>query len=145
MFLVVMMLAMLLAIPVMTLVVPNASKQQCLEMILKAGNMHLRLYTNNKVPALSDVAADYTEGSGSGYASIALASGSWAVTSANPAVGSYAQQTFTFSGAFGNAYGYYVTRDSDSKLMWAERFTTPPFVIASSADDIAITPVFNGA
>lgn len=128
----------------MALKVPTASKKQFLEMIVAAGNMKLCLYTNNKVPADADVAADYTKASGSGYTDQALASGGWSVTNASPAVASFAQQTFTFSGALGNVYGYFITRDSDNKLMWAERFTTPPYVIASSADDIKVTPTLNG-
>lgn len=133
----------------MSLLVPNASKKTCVEMILKAQNLTLHLYTNNKVPAVGDVAADYTEATGSGYAPKTLTAGSWAVTAANPAVGTYATQTFTFTAALspGNVYGYFVKRTSDSLLMWSERFTTPagPYAVTSSADTIDVNPVFNEA
>lgn len=123
--------------------IPNASKKTMLEMVLKAGDCTLRLYTNNKTPAAGDVAADYTEASGSGYSAKTLTAASWGVTSANPSVATYAIQTFTFSGALGNVYGYYVTRNSDGKLLFAERPTDAPFPVTSSADTIAVTPTVN--
>ena len=87
----------------------------------------LRLYRNDKSPAAGDVASDYTEVTGGGYVNKALIFASWTLSSAgtSPCSASYPPQTWIFTGvtdAPGTAYGYYVTRNSDGKLMWAERF-----------------------
>jgi len=97
-------------------------------------NLTIRLYSNNVTPGPGDSAATYTEVSGGGYSSFPLTFANWTITAGSPTSGSYnttQQWTFTGStGAPGNIYGYYVTRDSDGKLMWADRFPAAnvPFV-----------------
>lgn len=127
----------------MALVVPNQGEQIVLEATVgkTAGqNLNLRLYTSNTTPAETDTEATYTEASGNGYAAITLTAASWTFTSGAPSNVAYAEQTFTFSGALGNVYGYYFTQVTSGKLVWSERFTSAPFNIANSGDQIKITP-----
>lgn len=59
-----------------------------------------------------------------------------------PSIASYAEQTFTFSGALGNVYGYYVTLDADSKYQFGEKFSDGPYNIQNNGDSIKVTPKF---
>lgn len=130
----------------MTLRVPNASKAT----LLKAALNHtppedqlLKLFTNDKTPADGDVAADYTEAAGGSYAAKALTGSAWSVTTANPAVATYAAQTFTGLTP-GNYYGYFIVQASSGLLLWAERFSTSPRVVQAAADEIVFTPRITG-
>ena len=102
-------------------------------------NLVLRLFTSNTTPAETDTAGTYTEASGSGYAALTLTGASWTVSGTTQIA--YAEQTFTFTGALGNVYGYYMTRASSGDLILAERFSGAPFAIANNGDQIKITPV----
>lgn len=128
----------------MTIVVPNNGEGDALEYFTNRAspqNLQLRLYTNNITPAETDTTATYTEASGSGYALILLTGASWnAPSEGAPSSIAYAQQTFTFSGALGNVFGYYCTRATSGRIALAERFTGAPFNIANNGDQIKITP-----
>lgn len=127
----------------MALLVPDVGEGRMLRLITNAvagESLVLRLFTSNTTPAEADTAGTYTEASGSGYSAITLTGGSWSFTEGAPSYASYAQQTFTFSGALGNVYGYYVTQSSSGTLMWAERFSDGPYNIANNGDQIKITP-----
>jgi hypothetical protein len=128
----------------MTIVVPNNGEGDALEYFTNRAapqNLVLRLYTNNITPAETDTASTYTEASGSGYAAITLTGSSWnAPSEGAPSSIGYAQQTFTFTGALGNVYGYYMTRATSGRIALAERFTNAPFNIANNGDQIKITP-----
>jgi hypothetical protein len=50
----------------------------------------------------------------------------------------YSQQTWTFTGALGNVYGYYTTRASSGDLVYAERFTDGPYNIVNNGDQIKL-------
>jgi hypothetical protein len=106
------------------------------------GDVVLRLYSNDKTPADADTVASYTECTGSGYAAKTLTGSSWTITTVtNKGNAAYAQQSFDLSGAL-TAYGYYVTDAAGTTLLWAERFTAPPFTIPSGGGSIKITPNF---
>lgn len=127
----------------MALVVPNQGEQIALEAFVgkTAGqNLVLRLYTNDITPGETNTEATYTEASGNGYAAKTLTAASWTFTAGAPSNVAYAEQTFTFTGALGNVYGYYFTQVSSGLLVWAERFTSAPFNIANNGDQIKITP-----
>ena len=127
----------------MALVVPNQGEQLLLDAFTgkTAGqNLVLRLFTSNTTPAETDTEATYTEATGNGYAAITLTAANWTTTPGAPTNTAYAEQTFTFTGALGNVYGYYFTQVTSGKLVWAERFTSAPFNIANSGDQIKITP-----
>lgn len=125
----------------MALLVPNVGERLCLEYLVNKGapqNLVLRLFTNNVTPGETDTAATYTEASGFGYAALTLAGASWTVPDGGPA--SFAQQTFTFTGALGNVYGYYLTRATGGELILAERFTDGPYNVVNNGDQIKVTP-----
>lgn len=128
----------------MTLVVPDGGEDIILAYVVNKDSpedLVLRLFTNNITPGESDEVGDYTEASGNGYASIELAGASWTVSGG----ASYAQQTFTFTGALGDVYGYYMTRKTSGELVWAERFSGAPFNIANNGDQIKITPTISAS
>src|SRR5262245_13748294 len=82
-------------------------------------NLTMRLNKNNLRPAHGDNvnASGYTEATFTRYTSIALTAATWTISTAEPAVASYPQQTFT-SSADQTAqliYGYYLTR-ADASL-----------------------------
>ena len=128
----------------MTIVVPNNGEGDVLQYMVNRAtpeNLVLRLYTNNITPAETDTAGTYTEAAGNGYASITLTGASWnAPSEGAPSSIAYAQQTFTFTGALGNVYGYYMTRATSGRIALAERFTGAPFNIQNNGDQIKITP-----
>jgi hypothetical protein len=130
----------------MALVVPNASEVIMLNYILNKDapeNISMLLYVNNVIPDENSTEATFTEmTNGLGYTTggISLTPGSWSVISGNPSQAEHTEVTWTFTGAAGNVYGYYVTRDTGGELLWAERFTNGPFNITTNGDEIKITP-----
>lgn len=132
----------------MALVVPNGAEVVLLSYfvgkIASTEGLTLRLFTNNVTPGETDTAATFTEASGNGYAAIPLTGASWTVTPGAPTSAAYAQQTFTFSGALGNVYGYYLTRTTTGDIAWAERFSDGPYNIQNNGDQIKVTPTITG-
>ena len=127
----------------MALLVPNVGEERCLRAILNhtsPQDLILKLYVSNTTPAESDVAATYSEASGFGYVSKPVAGPSWTVTPGDPTVGTYAQQSWTFTGALGSVYGYFFVQATSGILMWAERFTDGPYAISNNGDQILLTP-----
>lgn len=87
----------------------------------------LKLYGNDKTPAPGDSTAGYTEIAGGGYTPKPIIFASWIinVTTDVPQASYNETQIWTFTGAInapGTIYGYYMTRNSDGRLMLAERF-----------------------
>jgi hypothetical protein len=132
----------------MPLVIPDAAEVDFLKQILNTP-LTLRIFGNNKVPGPLSVTADFTEISGGGYTNRALLYAGWAFTANNPSYALATKESWTFTGAIdapGTIYGYFVTRDSDSILLWAERFppAAVPFTpIAGSL--VEVTPKFTGS
>jgi hypothetical protein len=126
----------------MTIMVPNTGEVIALSYLVNKSapeNLVYRLFTNNITPAETDTASSYTEASGAGYAAITLTGSSWSVSGGAPSSASYAQQTWTFTGALGaTVYGYYVTRATTGDLVLAETFTS--FTPAANGDNIKLTP-----
>lgn len=125
----------------MALVLCNQGEQRMLEKFF-ADDMVLHLFSNDYTPVEASTEANLTEVSGYGYSSKSLVGGSWSVTPGAPSAAEYAKQTFSFTGAAGDVYGYYVTAADDSKLLFAERFTGAPFNVARNGDKIEVTPNF---
>ena len=100
----------------------------------------LKLFTNDKTPAEGDAAGAYTEASGNGYASVALTPASWTTAAGAPSQVEYPQVTFTFTGALGSVYGYFIVQTTSGLLVAAERFSDGPYVIVNNGDQIKITP-----
>ncbi len=128
----------------MTLIVPNTREIAVLTEFLTPA-LTMRLYGNNATPSGTSVAADFTEIVGGGYANKPITFANWGINGGSPTVALYnAVQEWTFTGVInapGTVYGYFLTRNSDGLLMWAERFPSGlvPFVpIAGSI--IRVTP-----
>ena len=132
----------------MSLVVPDAAEVRALQLILNQ-NMTIRIFGNNATPAANSVAADFTEIVGGGYTNKPLTFANWSFTSGAPSFGLYPKQSWTFTGAInapGTIYGYFVTRDSDGLVMWAERF--PPAAVPFTpvvGSLVEVTPKFTGS
>lgn len=130
----------------MALVFPDVGENKALEHLVNKTapeNLVLRLFTSNTTPAEGDTAGTYTEASGSGYASITLTGASWGAASGGSIA--FAQQTFTFTGALGNVYGYYYTEVTSGVLIAAERFSDGPYNVANNGDQIKITPTITAS
>jgi len=131
----------------MSQVVPNQLELEIINDIL-GPNLHLRLYGNNATPAGGSTAASFTEIAGGGYAALPLTLANWTITAGDPSTAQYnSLQQFIFTGpinAPGTVYGYFVTRDSDGHLMWAERFAPAlvPFAPVAGSQ-INIVPAFS--
>jgi hypothetical protein len=126
-----------------TLLVPDSAEVIMLEAFLNKTapeDLVIRLYSSNTTPAEADTVVTYTETTGGGYAAQNVTAASWTVTPGNPSSAAHPEITFTFSGAAGNVYGYYITQLTSGDLMWAERFNGAPFNIQNAGDEIKITP-----
>lgn len=121
----------------------------------------LRLMKQARTPSKGDSKSLLIQATGTGYAYIPLTPTSWTIQTLNPGTGdtniaSYAQQTFTFTGA-DSVSGYYLqcvkarttgnttpsapsAGVSDSILMWSEKFSDGPYIIPSGGGTIKITP-----
>ena len=122
----------------MALTVPNEGEAQMLAWIA-AQNLQVKLFSNDVTPSETDTAANYTEVSGGGYAAKSLTSSDWTVTPGSPSSMTSTPQTWTFTAGVGSIYGYFVVAAATGKLLWAERFTGAPFVMANNGDQIKAT------
>jgi hypothetical protein len=126
----------------MTLRMPNEGEVQSLAIELGQDGqetLSLCLFTNNVTPADTDTLSTYTEASGYGYAAIDLTPANWTITAGSPTEAVYPQQTFTFTGALGDVYGYFVKYKTSGILRHAERFTDGPYSVTLDGDTIKIT------
>jgi hypothetical protein len=124
------------------LVVSDSSEVLMLQYILNKSNpsnLTIHLYSNNVTPGESSTITTFTEVTGFGYNPIALIPANWTIVIDDFAKGEHTEVTWTFTGAAGAIYGYYVTRQT-GELMWAERFTNGPYTINTSGDEIRVTP-----
>lgn len=127
----------------MPLIVPNSAETFILRYVTNSAvpeDLDIRLFTNDFVPTEADVVGNYIEASLGGYALIQLNSTLWVVTPGEPSIAEHPQVTWTFTGAVGNVYGYYVTRRTTGDLVWAERFTNGPYNVQNNNDQIRVTP-----
>ena len=124
----------------MSLIITNAGKVQAVSYLIgkdtTVQNLKLKLFSNNVTPTASTVSSDLVEVTGGGYASVNLTGSSWIISETTA---SYPQQTWNFTAAVGNVYGYYVTTADDSTVIFAERFSDGPYVVAASGDIIRVT------
>lgn len=104
----------------------------------------LRLYVNDREPQEKDGAAEFTEAAGFGYTPIVLIPGEWLIDrQSSPMVLEYPEREFKFTGPLGKVFGYFLTQQFGSKLMWAERFSSGNFdgyTVRNSGDRIFVTP-----
>lgn len=131
----------------MSLVVPDTIEVEVLNFIF-IPTMTIRIYGNDLIPTSTSQASNFTEIVGGGYANKLLLNPEWTITAGNPSSAIYsATQVWTFTGAVdspGTIYGYYVTRNTDGKLVWAERFPSGSVPFAPVVGSvIKVLPVFN--
>jgi len=106
-------------------------------------DLTLRLYSNDLTPNFASDNTSFTEvTTGNGYNPITLTGSTWSISDG---AATHPQQTWTFTGSKGNIYGYYVTIGSGStqKVIFAEKFSSGPFNIASNGDIIRVTISFS--
>jgi hypothetical protein len=138
----------------MAIVISNEGEALLLEYAMgktAAADQKLRLYTNDYTPLHTSVVASFTEmGAVQGYTLKTLTTTSWGAatpgtgtgtSTSNKASIAYAQQTFTADGTGGSqtVYGYFVTDNAGTTLLYAERFSTAK-TYANVGDAIKITP-----
>jgi hypothetical protein len=127
----------------MALVAPNVGEVILLRYMLNhtaATDVEMRLYNNNHTPVEADVLGSYTQASAAGYTAVSLPGVNWTVsTSLGTTTGEHSETTFSFTTS-ATIYGYYVTDDAATGLLWSERFTGAPFNIPSGGGTIAVTP-----
>lgn len=131
----------------MPVVFPNVGEGIALKALVNNAapqDLVLRLYSNNITPAETDTAATYTEATGGGYAAKSLAGASWTITEGAPSFAGFAQQSWVFTAAIGNLYGYYYTQTTSGLLVAAERFPDGPYNIANVNDEVRVTPRIEG-
>ncbi len=126
----------------MALLVPDVGEVLLLSYALnktEPTEVKLRLFTNNYTPVEGSVVGSFTEATAAGYAAIELAGASWTIASSiGVTTAEYAQQTFTLTAASTN-YGYYITNNDNSQVLWAERFSDAPHTIPSGGGTEKIT------
>lgn len=105
-----------------------------------ADNVRLHLYTNNLTPAQGDTISMYTESAAAGYSIKELPGSQWTyATVSGTSAATYARQTYTYSTGE-TVYGYYITNQATSTVIWAERFTGAPFQVPSGGGNIDVDP-----
>lgn len=122
----------------MAFLCPNVGEQEMLKRVLNGAtpdNVKLHLYSNDKTPAEADVIGDYTLITDP--AAITLTGSSFDYATA-VGTASYAQQTFTFTGA-ATVYGYVITNAAGTILLASEKFADGPYNIPSGGGTVKIT------
>lgn len=128
----------------MAIVFPNGgrtlSASYTVGKVTTTGDLILKLYSNDYTPTVDSDNTFFTEvTTGNGYAPKILTGATWSIADG---VATYPQQTWTFTGSVGNVYGYYVTTSSGT-VVFAEKFVSGPFNIASNGDVIRVTISFS--
>jgi len=129
----------------MSLVIPAVGENRLMEYMtgkVTPGDYKLKLFVNDITPASTDTVSTYTEMSTQGYASATLTMSSWSVAQASgKAEASYPVVTFTFDGTGGDTtvYGYFVTDNAGTTLLFAERFINSE-TITTSGEYIKMSP-----
>ncbi len=108
----------------MGFVVTDALEVEVLNTLLNTP-LSLRLFSNNFTPIGTMALGSFTEVAGGGYAAKPILFAGWTIVSGVSRATFSPLQQWTFTGPTsgpGTIYGYYLTRDSDSRVYLAERF-----------------------
>lgn len=85
--------------------------------------IHVHLYQNPHVPALTDILANYTESTFAGYAVWAIATGDWSASgpdiTGDNAFSQVAPHPFTLTAGAQAVYGFFITTNDDLQLLAA--------------------------
>ena len=122
----------------------NGSKQVLTECKTNWNSTALKihLFKNNYTPLTTSVIGDFTESTFAGYAAASLTTWPTPTVAAHVASMAAAAVTFTRSttGATEAIYGYYVTDNASTVLLWAERDANAPINVTNSGDSYTVTP-----
>jgi len=126
----------------MSLIVTNQSRVLMLEIIMNkstsSGDRRLKLFINNVVPTQNTVLEDLTECTATGYISKVLSGSSWNVETVDGITSaSYDEQVFDIEEEI-LIYGYYVTNNTGTQLLWLERFVGAPYSLPTGGGSIGI-------
>jgi hypothetical protein len=108
----------------MSVKIPNVVEVEVLTALLTPAHT-IRLYGNDYTPINTSIAANFTEIAGGGYTNFAIPFSQWTIVGGTPSLATATAKTWLFTSVIdapGSIYGYYITRDSDGKLLLAERF-----------------------
>jgi hypothetical protein len=108
----------------MGFIVTDALETEVLNTLLNTP-LSLRLFSNNFTPIGAMAIGSFTEVAGGGYAAKPILFAGWTIVSGASSATFSPLQQWTFTGppsGPGTVYGYYLTRDSDSRVYLAERF-----------------------
>lgn len=127
----------------MPIVFPNSELQFALQEILSSAES-LHLFQNNyDVLPGTFTLADFTEATFSGYTEQALVGSNWNFSGSTTAVADY-NSGLTFQADSSDQdqqiYGYYITRDGGSELLYAETFPNGPYHIDMVGDSVTVIP-----
>jgi len=125
----------------MALIIPTQGKTKILNYLLgvttSVETLQLKLFTNNIVPDSATTGSFLTPPSvANGYNTKTLTPSSWTITNGTA---QYPTQTWTFTGAVGNIYGYYIVTSTSNDLIAVERFVNAPYNVQSNGDVINVT------
>jgi hypothetical protein len=106
-------------------------------------NAKVHLYVNNLDPIPSNVLADFSEATFTGYAAATLASVAPYYDPAQKVNMAGVSQLFVATAAMPNnlIYGYYITDSTDTYLWFAELFQGGPISIAAIGDGVQVIPI----
>lgn len=126
----------------MALVVPDVGEVLMLKRALNhtaADNVKVHLFVNDVTPSDDTVLGDLTECTADGYAAEVLTGTSFTIaTNTGTTTAEYAQITFELTGT-ATVYGYYVTDNAGTGLLWVERFADAPHNFPSGGGNESIT------
>lgn len=131
-------------------IVPQVAQELILNQILDKAPivtfpLTVKLYSNDVTPAQDDVASDYTETTGGGYADVDIPDGSdFTVVAGNPSQATFADFIdFNFTGTTGGSgkvYGYFIV-DANGVLIGAQRGSAPSGITIANGSLVKILPV----
>ena len=105
----------------------------------EATDVKLCLFKNDYTPVEGSDIEDFTECTADGYEAKELTGTSFTVgNSGGTTTAEYAQQTFTLTGT-STDYGYYITNNAGTQVLWAERFSDAPHSIPSGGGTEKVT------
>lgn len=108
--------------------------------VTSADNVRLHLYRNDYTPTINTTTGNVTEANNAGYASISLTGSQWTVAAAGGSgCAAYANQSFTYTTS-DVVYGYYITNNASSTVIWAERFENSPLNVPVAGGAITVAP-----
>lgn len=119
----------------MPAMISNEGKAEILNRIFnEVDNVIIHLFINDITLAPTDTISSFTEMTASGYESVSL-SNEWSV-SIN--IANYTEVSFDLTEA-ATAYGFYITNEAETILLWSEKFDTAQ-TVGAGGGSILVTP-----